>query len=237
MSLFADLDGLLAAARGGRVAHSGFLLPDEASRLRRAVLEAGLGVTVGGGFVGARRRVVTAHASHVPEAAPSITALYLPGVTAERASGAFVAERVDPRWLGDVVAHQDGVSVVTLDPPEPGVLDAAGEVVGGSRVSDSVERVPLERVAGGTLRREQVVVPSLRVDAIGAKGFRTSRTWFTKGIAAGNVRLNGDRADKGAEAVPGDEIWAEGLGWIRVESVEGETRRGNLKAVLAVEKT
>jgi RNA-binding protein YlmH len=75
------------------------------------------------------------------------------------------------------------------------------------------------------------------VDAIGAKGFRASRSWFTKGIAAGNVRINGERATKGSEAAPGDEIWAEGLGWVRVESVEGETRRGNLKAVLTVEKT
>ena len=104
----------------------------------------------------------------------------------------------------------------------------------------SIFRFPPARrapVAGGTVRRDRVVIPSLRVDALGAAGFRTSRSWFTKGIKGGNVYLNGDAADKGSAAEVGDEIFADGLGWLRVLEVGGETRKGNLKVELEVVKS
>lgn len=233
---FADREELVEAALGGRVAHSGFQAAEASSALRRAVIAAGAAVTVTGGFPGAKRRVVTAHPSHIPEAAPQFVGLYLPGLEPAKAADALSGSRVDERWCGDVVAHQDGVSVVTLDPPDEPVLRAFREVLARAGGGEP-EPVPLERVAAGASREDQVVVPSLRVDALGAKGFRTSRSWFTKGIAGGNVYLNGDAASKGSEAAVGDEIYARGLGWIRVEDVEGETRRGNVKVRLTVEKT
>lgn len=233
----ADFDALLEAALGGRVAHSGFLAPAAASSLRHALQDAGAAVTVTGGYPGARRRVVTAHPSHIPEAAPEIVGMYLPGIAADRAPDILAGSTVDDRWVGDLVAHRDGASLITLDPPREKLLSACRQALMEIGVTDEPEAVPLERVVAGSERTEQVVVPSLRVDAIGAKGFRTSRSWFTKGIAAGNVYLNGKAASKGDEAEPGDELYAEGIGWIQVRSVEGETRRGNLKAVLTVQKS
>lgn len=234
---FADGAALIEAALGGRVAHSGFLPPAEASALRHRVRAAGGSVTVTGGYPGARRRVVTAHPSHVPEAAPTISAVYLPGIAADRWPNALSGPGLDDRLVGDLVAHQDGVSVITLDPPPEELVAVGRKVLLTAGASGEPEVVPIERVTAGSERTEQVVVPSLRVDAIGAKGFRTSRSWFTKGIAAGNVYLNGRSASKGDEAEVGDEIYAEGVGWIQVKSIEGETRRGNLKAVLTVQKS
>ena len=236
MTEFAELAELIEAALGGRVAHSGFRSAEASSALRHAVLDAGAAVTVTGGFPGAKRRVVTAHPGHIPEAAPPFVGVYLAGLEPSRAADALRGSRVAEAWCGDVVAHQDGVTVVTLDPPDEAVLNAFREVLGRAGGAEP-EVVPLERVAAGAVRDDQVIVPSLRVDALGAKGFRTSRSWFTKGIAGGNVFLNGDAASKGSEAAVGDEIYARGLGWIRVEEVEGETRRGNVKVRLTVEKT
>jgi len=233
----AEFDALLEAALGGRVAHSGFLTATKSSSLRHALRQAGASVTVTGGYPGARRRVVTAHPSHIPEAAPEIVGVYLPGIAADRAPDILAGSMLDDRWVGDLVAHRDGASIITLDPPREKLVAAGRKALMGIGVSDEPEVVPLERVVAGAERTEQVVVQSLRVDAIGAKGFRTSRSWFTKGIAAGNVYLNGKPASKGDEAEPGDEVYAEGVGWIQVLSVEGETRRGNLKAVLTVQKS
>ena len=76
----ADLDRLLTAARGGRVAHTGFLEPDAAAALSAKLREAEVGVHVSGGFPGARRRVVTAFPDTIPEATTPLSAFYAEGV-------------------------------------------------------------------------------------------------------------------------------------------------------------
>ena len=220
---------LAAAARGGRVASSPFLEPSEADALAAELRREGVGVSVAGGLAAAERRVVTAHPEQVPQAGPRLTAVWFAGARDEGAvRAAATSAGVVGGALGDVVIDADGAAVVaTAD-----VLDAllrlrpAGE--GGIEV-------PLERLAQGRTRRRDAVVPSLRVDALGAKAFGVSRSWFTKGIAAGRVHVNGVRAGKSAEAAAGDEVWADGLGRFRVLEVHGETRRGNLKVAIEVE--
>jgi RNA-binding protein YlmH len=95
-----------------------------------------------------------------------------------------------------------------------------------------VELAPAQRARS---RERTAVVPSLRVDALGAKAFGVSREYFAKGIAAGRVRIDGRTVGKSAEADAGDAVWAEGLGRFRVAEVQGSTRRGNLKVRIEVE--
>lgn len=74
-----------------------------------------------------------------------------------------------------------------------------------------------------------LVVPALRVDAVGAKGLGLSRNYFQKGARSGNVLLNG-RPAKGKEAVkPGDVIEARTLGRVTLLEVVGRTAKGNYK--------
>ncbi len=94
--------------------------------------------------------------------------------------------------------------------------------------------VPLPALIMAESRTIQAVVPSMRVDAIGAKAFKVSRSYFVKGIANGSVTVNGKKAGKSAEVNVGDEVIAHGLGSMKVLSVDGETRRGNLKVSLEV---
>ena len=180
---------------------------------------------------GARRRVVTAHPAHVPEAAPALVAVYVDGLDGDGLRAAARDVGVADDELGDAVEHAAGASLIVFDPPPEALTRPLPRGEGRTP-----ERVPLERVATGTARRERIVVPSLRVDAVGAKAFRTSRSWFTKGIKAGNVYLDGRRADKGSQAEVGGEIFADGLGWLRVLDVAGETKKGNLKVEVEVEK-
>lgn len=227
-------DALARAARGGRVAHTGFLEPDEADALAAALRDADVAVSVTGGYPGARRRVVVARPSHVPKATVRLVGVYVEGVEdpealrqAARAAGAEASA------LGDGVRHQDGASMIALDPAPPALLGLRR--VGGREVTPMV--VGVERVAAGSRREMEVVVPSLRVDVLGGKAFRVSRSYFAKGVAAGRVSVNGRRADKGATAGEGDEVYAEGLGRFRVAGVEGHTRRGNLRVRLDVERS
>ncbi len=76
------------------------------------------------------------------------------------------------------------------------------------------------------------MVPSLRVDAVGAKGFGVSRSYFQKGIKEGNVLVNGRVAKAKDEVGEGSVIEARGLGRVVVRAILGKTARGNYKLVL-----
>src|SRR5688572_1133479 len=81
------------------------------------------------------------------------------------------------------------------------------------------------------------IVPSLRVDVLGARAFKVSRAYFAKGVAAGRVRVEGavaGAASKATTADLGDRVIADGLGSFTVVSIDGTTRKGNLKVTLVV---
>lgn len=229
-----DFNRLETAVRGGRVAHTTFLDPDDAAQLAARLRDAGVATQAEGGVTGARRRVLTAFPDHIPEATTTLAALYANGAPSEGdLLAALRAAGVAKEQIGDVLPHQDGLSVVLL----PAARDAALEIkhVGGRPVT--VQEVELSRLARGRERQQGVIVPSLRVDVLGAKAFRVSRAYFAKGIAGGRVSLNGRPAGKSSSAERGDEVYAEGLGRFSVLEVQGETRKGNVKVVLGVEQS
>jgi RNA-binding protein YlmH len=224
---------LAQAARGGRVAHSPFLDDAEAAAVLAALRREGVAASAWGGRPAAARRVVTARPDQVPEARAQLTALYLPGVQdGEVAVAALRAAGLDGGDLGDAVRHADGVSVLATEEAARELPDVVR--IGGRETAPEV--VGVERATGGSVKTARLVVPSLRADVLGAKAFGASRSWFSKGVAGGKVRVDGHPAGKAATLETGSELWAEGLGRARLLSVEGETKRGNLKVVVEVEK-
>jgi hypothetical protein len=171
--------------------------------------------------------VVTAHPEQIPRPLPPFAAVYRSDTSLDALERQLAATRIGDEAIGDRIAHRDGVSMIVLDPPPPALLAPPF----------GAEPVPIERAATGSVRSLQLVVPALRVDALGAKALRVSRSYFAKGIAAGNVYLNGERVAKGGTASAGDELYADGLGWLRLVAVEGETRRGNLRVGVEVERS
>lgn len=223
---------LSKAALGGRVKSTTFLEPDDAASLAAKLREAGVGVHSGGGYTGARRRVVTAFPEHIPEASAALAALYYEGVPEDELRVALQRAGVAEEVLGDALTHQDGVTFVVLAANKEDAL--ALTHIAGQPVSP--QEVALAHLGRGSRRTQQVVVPSLRVDALGAKAFKVSRSYFSKGVAGGRVRVNGVTAGKSSSAELGDEVYAEGLGRFSVVEVLGETKKGNLKVTLEIER-
>ena len=217
---------------GGRVAHTGFLEPDDAAALVAQLRQAEVGVHVSGGFPGARRRVLTVFPETIPEATTSLSAVYGEGALDADDFRVALQGFVAPEALGDIVQHQTGLSAIVLESAQselPETLQVKGLTV-------VLKPVPMDKVASGSRKCHVVIVPSLRVDALGAKAFNVSRSYFSKGIKAGNVTVNGAKATKSSSAEAGDEVYAEGLGRFSISSVQGETRRGNLKVAVEIEK-
>ncbi|HRQ09533.1 MAG: S4 domain-containing protein [Trueperaceae bacterium] len=228
-ALAADLS---SRAQGGRVAFSEFLEPDEADALMAELRAQGVRASAWGGYPGARRRVVCALPDAVPEATPQLTALYVAGDVDPDSLRAAAQATVGQGRLGDAARHQDGASLIVLA-PMPQELASLRRVAGAPV---EPEEVRPELAFGGNVKSLSTVVPSLRVDVLGARAFGVSRSYFSKGVAAGRVTVNGKVAGKATSAEQGDEVYAAGLGRFKIDRVEGETRRGNLKVTLAVER-
>jgi RNA-binding protein YlmH len=225
-----DVKDLINAARAGRVVHTRFLEPNEAAALVAKLRQADVSVNVSGGYPGAKRRVITVFPDHVPEADTPLIGLYVADTHDADELRVALRRNLAADVVGDIITHQYGLSAVVL-------REAAKETPVNIRgKTHEVKIVELQKVAMGQGSRQTAIVPALRVDTLGAKAFGVSRSYFAKGIAAGNVFVNGQKATKATDAEAGDEIYAEGLGRFSVVSVQGETRKGNLKITLDVEK-
>lgn len=143
----------------------------------------------------------------------------------------FLLKYLKDSDIGDIIKHQDGLTAIIIDSKKKKLAELLGQ---GSQLE--LEEVGLELIDSGSTKSRQVVVPSMRIDVIGAKALNVSRSYFAKGVKACNVFLNGKTASKSSSAVVGDEIYAKGLGRIRVIEIQGQTRRGNQKILIEVEK-
>jgi RNA-binding protein YlmH len=233
----AGIDGqaaeMAAQASGGRVAFSGFLEPDVADALLAALRRRGVHAGASGGYAGAVRRVVYAAPDGVPEPTPRLSALYAEGCADPQALQVAARAVAGEGAVGDATGHADGATVILLAPVPQALLGTVR--VGGTQ--SRLTEVPPGLAFGGSEKLQPAVVPSLRVDVLGARAFKVSRAYFAKGVEAGRVSVNGKPAGKSASAAEGDEVFAAGLGRFKVVRVEGETRRGNLRVTLQVERT
>lgn len=234
MSKF-DIDKTLARLNEGvladRVVATGFLEPELAAQLASRLRQRDISVHLSGGFAGARRRVLTAFPEHIPEATTKLSALYSPEAQHDSLRTALENHGIAADNLGDTREYQEGAALVLLHSVVAKALTL--EKLEGKPVT--LQEISLDYLASGKSSRLQVIVPSLRVDALGAKAFKKSRSYFTKGIAGGKVSLNGVKAGKSASAEVGDEIYAEGLGRAWLLEVQGTTKKGNFRTIIEVE--
>jgi RNA-binding protein YlmH len=214
----------LKKARGGRVVQTPFLEADALDELRRMARQEGIRLETFGGLPTASRQVALLFPDHIPAVTDPTRVVFLSFEGELEALEDRLRSVVEPGLLGDLEEAQEGFLLVTL----PQGLKALHQA--GIRAQEATpEQRPRSRE-----RTRSVVVPSLRVDVVGAKGFGVSRTYFAQGIRAGKVRLHGKVASAKDEIAEGDFMLAEGLGSLVVKKVLGQTRRGNVKLEVEV---
>ncbi|MBI3962575.1 MAG: hypothetical protein HY335_07475 [Deinococcus sp.] len=85
-------------------------------------------------------------------------------------------------------------------------------------------------------KTRQVIVPSLRADVVGARGFGVSRNLFARAAKEGKVRLNGLVAEPKSAIQTGDVLSVAGVGRLVVQAILGETKKGNYRLELELIK-
>jgi RNA-binding protein YlmH len=230
-----DWRNLVSMARGGRVMRTGFV---PASDVDRRVLAAeGVRFAVHGGFRDPNRVIYTLYPEHIPSVDDPVRVLRLDGdfPLDVDVQDVLVALGLPEDLLGDVREAGDGFLIAT------NVKGAKQlESLTTIRAQGRELEVSLEPVEVSSLERSQkvraVVVPSMRVDVVGAKGFGVSRAYFQQGVEGKKVRVNGQTATSSTTIREGDTLIAEGLGRIEFKRVLNETRRGNFRIELEVHR-
>lgn len=216
----------LKKARGGRVVQTPFLEAEALEELRRQAQQEGLRLEAFGGLPMASRQVAVLFPEQIPAVADPTLVVFLAFEGDLEALEDRLRSVLEPGLLGDLEEVQEGFLLVTL-PKGLKTLQAAGI----QAQTALPEQLPQTRE-----RTRRVVVPSLRVDVVGAKGFGVSRTYFAQGVKAGKVKLRGKTAAVKDQIAEGDHLLAEGLGGLVVKKVLGQTKRGNLKLELEVHR-
>ena len=217
----------LKKARGGRVVQTPFLEADSLDELRRSAKQEGIQLETFGGLPLAERQVVVLFPPHIPEVSDPTKVVFIGFEGDIEALEDKLRALLEPGLMGDLEeaqGEQGGFLLVTL-PKGLKVLQDAGW---------NVHQATPEELPKSRERTRSVVVPSLRVDVVGAKGFGVSRNYFAQGVKAGKVKLKGKTASAKDEIAEGDTLMADGLGSIVIKKVLGQTKRGNVKLEVEV---
>ena len=229
----------LRAGHTGRTQFTRFLEPPAFDAVRGAANQAGVGAAFWGGFPDAERRVAAFYDGAEPPEAWEYPLVALridwnakfaqPGH--RDLLGALMGLGIDRETTGDIaMGTRNGEPCAYLFAlPEmadyiAANLESAGRASLRLTVADEVPRLlPPE---GERLR---VTVQQPRLDAVLAAAYRLSRAEAQRMIAAGLVKLNhAENLHTDAKLDEGDLISARGCGRVRVEALQGESRRGRL---------
>jgi len=227
----------MRAAYTGRPQFTRFLEPSMERDAVSAARAAGASVSFSGGYEGAERRMAAFHDGEKPDAFPI--------ETLELRWNAKFAEAKHRDLLGAVMGlglERDATGDVCLG-EEAGCayLFCTGDVAdyiaanleSAGRASLKIGRAGEIRIAppeGSALR---VTVQNLRLDAVLAAGYKLSRSEAQRLITAGLVKLNHvaeERSDARLES--GDLISARGYGRLRIDDIQGETKKGRIGVML-----
>ncbi|WP_297854877.1 RNA-binding protein [Meiothermus sp.] len=216
----------LKKARGGRVIQTPFLEADALDELRRMAKQEGLRLETFGGLPMASRQVAVLFPEPIPAVADPTLVVFIGFEGDLETLEDKLRGLLEPGLMGDLEETTEGFLLATLPKGFKTLQESGLE----ARLA-SPEQLPKTRE-----RTRSVVVPSLRVDVVGAKGFGVSRTYFALGVKAGKVKLRGKTASAKDELSEGDTLLAEGLGSLVVKKVLGQTKRGNLKLEVEVHR-
>ena len=228
----------LRAAYTGRAAFTRFLDPALERDAEAAAREAGAAIRFEGGWPDAQRRMAAFTAEPDEPLTFPIQALEIRWnakfctVGHRDLLGAVMALGLERDATGDIgMGTTPGTAYLFCTQAAAAYIAAnltqAGRAPLKVAEADSVDIAPPE---GAYLR---VTVAQLRLDAVLAAGYKLSRAEAQRLIQAGLVKRNHLEELRGdVRLETGDLLSVRGYGRLRVEDVQGQTRKGRLAALL-----
>ena len=198
-----------------------------------------LSYTVYGGFDGAERNALYIFPAHQNSSLPAVKAIVIEWQGEEQALshrdllGAVLALGLKRDQIGDIIMLQDGGAAMLVIDSKAEYICANLLQVGRLAVKCTVveaDQLPLAREEGRIIKG---TVASLRADALISLGFGLSRSRVVIMIKGGAVKVNWRPVYSPAHTLKeGDQVSLKGRGRLRVNAVEGETRKGRMRVEL-----
>ena len=222
------------AARRSEAAFTHFMDLNQIQMAMSAAREQGISLALEGGYPDAERRMGAFYDIEPPEEwqwpiQPVELSWRTQFGSPEHRDllGALMALGFERERMGDIVLA-DGRAFVFAEPEMADYivrsLESAGRVSIRAKLTDGVPELPPP--SGRTFRD---TVPSMRLDAVLAAGFSLSRSETSDRIAHGKAFVNQAlqlRADVLVQE--GDLLSLRGEGRVRIEAIDGETRKGRI---------
>lgn len=146
--------------------------------------------------------------------------------------GALMALGIKREVLGDIIMAGEQCYVIADAAMAAYIVQNLVEV-GQAAVSASLVSLDDIPEKEEKVKEIRATVASLRLDAVAASGFGTSRTRMAEDIAAAKVKINWQEAKSPSQSVKvGDVISMRGRGRVEVIEVPGQTKKGRYSVLL-----
>lgn len=146
--------------------------------------------------------------------------------------GAILGLGIKREVLGDIIMRGSECQVITDLSMITYIvqnLSQVGQAVVSAEVIPLTDIVPREE----KVKEIRATVASLRLDAVAAAGFGTSRTKMSEEISTAKLKVNWQEAKNSAQVVKvGDIISIRGRGRVEICEVPGQTKKGRFSIIL-----
>lgn len=146
--------------------------------------------------------------------------------------GALMGAGISRETVGDILVSQGSCDLMVSTQIAPYLLQT---LTSAGRVKLRLEQIPLQdaKIPQQSIKEIRDTVSSLRLDSVLASGFRIGRSLAAQHITAGRVAIDGLPCEKPDKSVTeGMKISVRGLGKIKLESVNGQTKKGRISVVI-----
>lgn len=146
--------------------------------------------------------------------------------------GALMGSGINRECVGDICVGENSCDFFVTEEIAPYLLQS---FTGAGRVKVRLAAIPLNeaQIPKPEIKEIRDTVASLRLDSAVASGFRIGRSLAAQYIAAGKAAIDGlpcDKPDK--QVAEGMKISIRGLGKIKIQSVNGQTKKGRISVVI-----
>lgn len=146
--------------------------------------------------------------------------------------GALMGIGIARETVGDICVGKSSCDFFVTAEIAPYILQ---NFTGAGRTKLRLEQIPLDQVQIPEPETKEIrdTLASLRLDSVIAAGFRMGRSLASRYVTSGKAAINGLPCEKPDRPVEeGAKISVRGLGKIKLETINGETKKGRISVVI-----
>ena len=146
--------------------------------------------------------------------------------------GALMGAGIGRETVGDICVDKGSCDFFVTAEIAPYILQ---NFTSAGRTKLQIQAIPLTeaQIPEPEVKEIRDTLASIRLDSVISSGFRVGRSLAAQYVSAGKAAINGLPCEKPDKAVAeGAVISVRGLGKIKLESVNGQTKKGRISVVI-----